>query len=148
MAANCDGTKLYVSVLSNSNVADGGIENEINRAAILEMRSRISGQVLACLLSGLRNPVGMAWEPTTGAKTTALIERDELGDDLVPDYMTSVKDGAFYGWPYSYFGQSVDTRIKPQRPDLVAKAIPPDYALGRTHGISRSRVLPRNPFIG
>jgi len=128
VVVNSDGTKLYVSVGSNSNVANGGIENETNRAAILEIdpasgRSRV-------FASGLRNPVGLAWEPVTGALWTSVNERDELGDDLVPDYMTSVKDGAFYGWPYSYFGQNVDTRVKPQRPDLVAKAIMPDYALG------------------
>jgi glucose/arabinose dehydrogenase len=126
--ASPDGTKLYVSVGSNSNVAENGIDKEEGRAAIWEIDPRTgSHRVFA---SGLRNPVGMAWEPDTGSLWTAVNERDELGSDLVPDYMTSVRDGGFYGWPYSYFGGHVDTRVKPQRPDLVAKAIVPDYALG------------------
>jgi glucose/arabinose dehydrogenase len=125
--ASKDGTKLYATVGSNSNIAENGIELEEGRAAIWEIdratgRSRI-------FASGLRNPNGLAWEPQTGALWTAVNERDELGDDLVPDYITSVRDGGFYGWPYSYYGQHVDPRVKPQRPDLVAKAIPPDYAL-------------------
>jgi glucose/arabinose dehydrogenase len=126
--ASKDGTKLYATVGSNSNIAENGIELEGGRAAIWEIdratgRSRI-------FASGLRNPNGLAWEPETGALWTAVNERDELGDDLVPDYITSVRDGGFYGWPYSYFGQHVDERVKPQRPDLVAKAIVPDYAVG------------------
>jgi glucose/arabinose dehydrogenase len=126
--ASKDGTKLYATVGSNSNIAENGIELEEGRAAIWEIdratgRSRI-------FATGLRNPNGLAWEPQTGALWTAVNERDELGDNLVPDYITSVQDGAFYGWPYSYYGQHVDERVKPQRPDLVAKAIPPDYALG------------------
>src|SRR5687768_14806346 len=111
-----------------SNVAEKGMEIEINRAAILEVDPRTgSTRVFG---SGLRNPVGLSWEPRTGALWTAVNERDELGSDLVPDYMTSVKDGGFYGWPYSYYGQHVDVRVKPPRPDLVAAALVPDYALG------------------
>ena len=126
--ASADGSQLYVTVGSNSNVAENGIEAEAGRAAIWEV-DPVTGshRVFA---SGLRNPVGMAWEPESGALWTAVNERDELGSDLVPDYMTSVRDGGFYGWPYSYFGQHVDSRVKPPRPDLVAKALVPDYALG------------------
>ena len=126
--AGKDGSKLYVTVGSNSNVAENGIDKEKGRAAIWELdlstgQHRIFG-------SGLRNPNGMAWESHSGTLWTVVNERDELGSDLVPDYMTSVKDGGFYGWPYSYFGQHVDERVAPQRPDLVARAIKPDYALG------------------
>ena len=128
LVANRDGSRLYVGVGSNSNVAEKGMDIEANRAAILEIDpSTGSTRVFA---SGLRNPVGMAWEPSTGTLWTAVNERDELGSDLVPDYMTSVKDGGFYGWPYSYYGQHVDDRVQPQLPDLVAKALVPDYALG------------------
>ena len=126
--ASKDGAKLYATVGSNSNIAENGIELEEGRAAIWEI-DRATGQS-RIFATGLRNPNGLAWEPQTGALWTAVNERDELGDDLVPDYITSVRDGAFYGWPYSYYGQHVDERVKPQRPDLVAKAIPPDYALG------------------
>jgi glucose/arabinose dehydrogenase len=126
--ASPDGSHLYVAVGSNSNVGENGMKNEVGRAAILEIDRRTGhSRVFA---SGLRNPVGLAWQPQSGALWTAVNERDEIGSDLVPDYMTAVRDGAFYGWPYSYYGQHIDTRIKPQRPDLVAKAIPPDYALG------------------
>jgi glucose/arabinose dehydrogenase len=126
LVASADGGKLYVSVGSNSNVAEHGMAHEKGRAAIWEFdRASGSGRVFA---SGLRNPVGMAWQGST--LWTSVNERDELGGDLVPDYMTSVRDGAFYGWPYSYFGQHVDERVTPPRPDLVAKAIKPDYALG------------------
>jgi hypothetical protein len=126
--ANADGSKLYVTVGSNSNVAENGMDQEVERAAILEIDPRTgSRRVFA---SGLRNPNGLAWEPVTGALWTVVNERDELGSDLVPDYLTSVRDGGFYGWPYSYFGSIVDERVKPQRPDLVARAIKPDYALG------------------
>ncbi|HKH49314.1 MAG TPA: sorbosone dehydrogenase family protein [Thermoanaerobaculia bacterium] len=126
--ASPDGSKLYVTIGSNSNVAENGIEEEEGRASIWEVDPATgSHRVFA---SGLRNPVGMAWEAESGALWTAVNERDELGSDLVPDYMTSVRDGGFYGWPYSYYGQHVDTRVKPQRPDLVAKALVPDYALG------------------
>ncbi len=126
--ASPDGTKLYATVGSNSNVADNGMAAEEGRAAIWEI-DRASGRK-RLFATGLRNPNGMAWAPDSGVLWTVANERDELGNDLVPDYLTSVKDGGFYGWPYSYFGQHVDTRVKPQRPDLVAKAIPPDYALG------------------
>ncbi len=128
LVANRDGSRLYASVGSNSNVAENGIEKEERRAAILEIVTATGeSRVYA---SGLRNPVGMAFEPQTSQLWTVVNERDELGSDLVPDYLTSVKDGGFYGWPYSYFGQHVDERVKPPRPDLVAKAIVPDYALG------------------
>ena len=126
--ASKDGTKLYATVGSNSNIAENGFELEEGRAAIWEI-DRATGQH-RIFASGLRNPNGLAWEPQTGALWTAVNERDELGDDLVPDYITSVRDGGFYGWPYSYFGQHVDERVKPQRPDLVAQAIVPDYAVG------------------
>jgi glucose/arabinose dehydrogenase len=128
LTAGPDGTKLYATVGSNSNVGENGIEAEANRAAVLEV-DRASGQ-WRVFASGLRNPNGPSWQPQSGALWVTVNERDELGNDLVPDYMTSVKDGAFYGWPYSYYGQHVDTRMQPQRSDLVAKAIPPDYALG------------------
>ncbi len=128
LIASADGSKLYVGSGSNSNIAENGMENETARAAILEIDTR-SGATRV-FASGLRNPVGLAWEPHSGALWTAVNERDELGNDLVPDYMTSVRDGGFYGWPYSYFGQNVDERVKPPRPDLVAKAIKPDYSLG------------------
>ena len=126
--ASRDGSKLYATVGSNSNVGENGLENEINRAAILEVDVKSGGTRL--FASGLRNPNGMAWEPRTGALWTVVNERDEIGSDLVPDYLTSVRDGGFYGWPYSYYGQHVDARVKPPRPELVAKAIVPDYALG------------------
>jgi glucose/arabinose dehydrogenase len=138
--ASPDGAKLYVAIGSNSNVAEHGREEEVGRAAIWEVdRATGSHRVFA---SGLRNPVGMAWEPESGALWTAVNERDEIGHDLVPDYMTSVRDGGFYGWPYSYFGQHVDARVKPPRPDLVAKALVPDYALGAhtaSLGLAHSR---------
>jgi glucose/arabinose dehydrogenase len=126
--ASRDGSHLYVTVGSNSNAGEKGLEKEINRAAVLEVE-RETGRV-RIFASGLRNPVGLAWQPQSGALWTAVNERDEIGSDLVPDYMTSLKDGGFYGWPYSYFGQHVDVRVKPQRPDLVAKTLVPDYALG------------------
>jgi glucose/arabinose dehydrogenase len=126
--ASRDGGMLYVTVGSNSNAGENGIDEEAGRAAIWEVDpKRGTHRVFA---SGLRNPNGMAWEPQTGALWTAVNERDELGSDLVPDYMTVVKDGAFYGWPYSYYGTHVDPRVTPQRPDLVATARVPDYALG------------------
>jgi glucose/arabinose dehydrogenase len=128
LVASPDGSKLYVSVGSNSNVGENGMEQETGRAAIWEF-DRASGKS-RIFASGLRNPNGLTWQPQSGALWTAVNERDELGNDLVPDYITSVKDGGFYGWPYSYYGQHVDTRIAPQRPDLVAKAIAPDYAVG------------------
>ena len=126
--ASRDGTKLYVTVGSNSNVAENGLENEKDRAAIFEVDAKTGAHRI--FASGLRNPNGMAWEPRSGALWTSVNERDELGSDLVPDYMTSVVDGAFYGWPFSYYGQHVDARVKPERPDLVERARVPDYALG------------------
>jgi glucose/arabinose dehydrogenase len=126
--ASRDGRRLYVTVGSNSNVAENGMDQEVNRAAILEVdpaagRSRL-------FASGLRNPNGLGWQPASGQLWAAVNERDAIGSDLVPDYMTSVRDGGFYGWPYSYYGQHVDERVKPPRPDLVATALVPDYALG------------------
>ncbi|MGC1946347.1 MAG: sorbosone dehydrogenase family protein, partial [Pseudolabrys sp.] len=126
--ASRDGSHLYATVGSNSNAAENGLDKEDRRAAILEI-DPATGQSRV-FASGLRNPNGMAWQPDTGVLWTVVNERDELGSDLVPDYLTSVKDGGFYGWPFSYYGQHVDTRVDPQRPDLVAKAIVPDYALG------------------
>lgn len=128
LIASRDGSHLYATVGSNSNVAEHGMAEEEGRAAIWEI-DRASG-AKRLFATGLRNPNGMGWEPATGALWTAVNERDELGSDLVPDYMTSVRDGGFYGWPYTYYGQTVDTRPKPPRPDLVAAAIAPDYALG------------------
>jgi hypothetical protein len=122
-----DGLKLFVGVGSSSNIAENGMEAEEGRAAIYELdlasgRSRI-------FAAGLRNPVGLAWEPQTGALWTVVNERDGLGDETPPDYLTSVRDGGFYGWPYCYWGQTVDDRV-PQDPAAVAKALTPDYALG------------------
>lgn len=126
--ASKDGSKLYVTVGSNSNVGENGLDQEEGRAAIWEVdRATGNHRIFA---SGIRNPNGLAWEPTSGALWTAVNERDEIGSDLVPDYITSVKDGGFYGWPFSYYGQHVDVRVKPQNLDLVAKAIVPDYAVG------------------
>ena len=128
LLAHADGSKLYVGVGSNSNVAENGMQVETDRAAVLEIDPAIgSTRVFA---SGLRNPVGIDWQPQSGALWVSVNERDEIGSDLVPDYMTSVRDGGFYGWPYSYYGQHVDARVQPPRPDLVASAIKPDYALG------------------
>ena len=123
-----DGSKLYVTVGSNSNIVENGIGKEQDRAAIWEVDAATGrNRVFA---SGMRNPNGLAWEPGSGALWTVVNERDELGSDLVPDYLTSVRDGAFYGWPYSYYGQNIDVRVQPPRPDLVASAIKPDFALG------------------
>jgi glucose/arabinose dehydrogenase len=128
LIASRDGLRLYVTVGSDSNIGEHGMNNEVGRAAVHEIdlatgRPRI-------FASGLRNPNGLAWEPYSGALWAAVNERDELGSDLVPDYMTALRDGGFYGWPYSYYGAHVDERVQPQRPDLVASAIAPDYALG------------------
>ena len=128
LIASPDGKKLYATVGSNSNIGENGMVAEEGRAAIWEI-DRASGDKHV-FASGLRNPNGMDWAPGTGMLWTVANERDELGDNLVPDYLTSVKKGGFYGWPYSYYGQHVDERVKPQRPELVAKAIAPDYALG------------------
>ena len=126
--ASADGAKLYATVGSNSNVAENGMAEEEGRAAIWEVDLATGAKQL--FATGLRNPNGLAWEPKSGHLWTVVNERDELGDDLVPDYLTSVKRGAFYGWPYSYYGQHADVRVDPPRPDLVATAIAPDYALG------------------
>ena len=128
VVASPDGSKLYATVGSNSNVGENGIEAEAGRAAIVEYP--LPAGPARVFASGLRNPNGLDFEPATGLIWTAVNERDMLGDDLVPDYMTSVRDGDFFGWPYSYYGEHVDSRVKPARPDLVAKARAPDYALG------------------
>lgn len=128
LIASRDGSRLYVTVGSNSNVGEKGMDKELSRAAIWEINLSTGQHRL--FASGLRNPNGLAWEPHSGTLWTVVNERDELGGDLVPDYLTAVAEGGFYGWPYSYYGAHVDPRVKPQRPDLVAKTIKPDYALG------------------
>ncbi len=128
LLANSAGTKLYVSVGSASNIAEHGIAEERRRANILEINPDGSGERIYA--SGLRNPVGMDWEPVTGRLWAAVNERDNIGDDLVPDYITSVRPGGFYGWPWSYFGSNVDARVQPAEPDFVKKAIVPDFAVG------------------
>jgi glucose/arabinose dehydrogenase len=149
--ASPDGTKLYATVGSNSNVGENGIPAEEGRAAIWEVDRATGAKRL--FATGLRNPNGMGWEPQTKTLWTVVNERDELGNDLVPDYLTSVKDGAFYGWPWSYWGQWVDERVKPQRPEMVAKAIKPDYGLG-SHvaplglAFSDARTMPQNYASG
>ena len=144
LIASEDGKHLYVTVGSNSNVAERGMEVEERRAAILEIDAATgASRVFA---SGLRNPNGLDWHPESGALWTAVNERDELGNDLVPDYMTSVKDGGFYGWPYSYYGRHVDVRVQPPRPDLVEKALVPDYALG-SHTASLGLVFYRGDLF-
>lgn len=145
--ANPEGTKLYVTVGSNSNVGENGLDVEEGRAAIWEVDVKSGSKRL--FTSGLRNPNGLAWKPGSAQLWTVVNERDEIGSDLVPDYLTSVKDGAFYGWPWSYYGSHIDTRVTPPRPDKVAEAIAPDYALG-THvaplglTFSDSRGMPAN----
>jgi glucose/arabinose dehydrogenase len=155
LTASADGTKLYASVGSNSNVGENGMDAEAGRAAIWEIDVKTGAHRI--FASGLRNPNGLSWEPESGALWAAVNERDEIGSDLVPDYMTSVKDGGFYGWPYSYYGSHVDERVKPQRPDLVAKAIVPDYALGAhtaslglafNHGTGLAATFGNGAFIG
>jgi glucose/arabinose dehydrogenase len=126
--ASPDGRKLYATVGSNSNAAERGMEAEEGRAAIWEIDLASGAKRL--FATGLRNPNGLGWEPVSRALWTVVNERDELGSDLVPDYLTSVRDGGFYGWPWSYWGQHVDERVKPARPDMVAKALVPEYALG------------------
>lgn len=128
LIANKDQSKIYISVGSGSNVGENGMENEVRRANILEINPDGSGEKIYA--AGLRNPVGMSWNPVTGQLWTVVNERDELGDELVPDYLTSVKQGAFYGWPYAYFGNNEDPRRKGEKPDLVAKTIVPDVPLG------------------
>jgi len=128
LLASPDGTKLYVGVGSNSNVTENGLAVEYRRADVLEVD--VATGASRIYASGMRNPTGLQWDPQTGKLWAIVNERDEIGADLVPDYMTSVQEGAFYGWPYSYYGQHVDTRVKAQRPDLVNKAIKPDYSLG------------------
>ncbi len=128
LTASPDGSKLYVGVGSNSNITENGIGAEEGRAAIWEVE-RATG-LKRIYASGVRNPTNLAFEPTTGKLWAVANERDEIGPNLVPDYLTSVQENGFYGWPYSYYGQHVDVRVQPQRPDLVAKAISPDYALG------------------
>jgi len=126
--ANKEGNKIYIAVGSGDNAAEKGFDKEINRACILEIKP--DGTGMRIYASGLRNPVGMSWAPGTNTLFAAVNERDELGDDLVPDYLTSVQENGFYGWPYSYYGDHLDPRIKEKRPDLVKKAIVPDVALG------------------
>ena len=145
LLANPDGSKLYVGVGSNSNVAENGMEEEEKRAAVLEVD--VASGATRVFASGLRNPVGIDWNPANNELWVAVNERDEIGDDLVPDYMTSVKEDGFYGWPYSYFGQHVDERVKEQRPDLVEKTIRPDYALG-AHTASLGFTFVDNPALG
>lgn len=128
LLASRDGKKLYVGVGSNSNVGENGLEVEYRRADVLEVDTATGASRIYA--AGIRNPTGLQWEPKTGQLWAIANERDEIGADLVPDYLTSVKDNAFYGWPYSYYGQHVDPRAQPQRPDLVAKAIAPDFAIG------------------
>ncbi len=148
IVASADGTRLYVSIGSNSNAAENGIEAETDRAQIWSVDPRSGAHTTYA--SGLRNAAGLAIELTSGALWASVNERDELGSDLVPDYMTAVKAGGFYGWPYSYFGQHVDDRVKPQRPDLVAQAIVPDYALGAhtaSLGLASSRGIAIPAFL-
>ena len=145
LVASRDGSRLYVGVGSNSNVAEKGLAEEENRAAILEIDPATGATRL--FASGLRNPVGMDWNPDSGQLWVAVNERDELGSDLVPDYMTSVRPGGFYGWPWSYYGRHVDTRVKPPRPDMVARAIKPDYALG-PHTASLGLAFSKKAQIG
>lgn len=128
LLASPDGKKLYVGVGSNSNITENGQEVEYRRADVLEVDAATGASRIYA--AGLRNPTGLQWEPQSGKLWAIVNERDEIGADLVPDYMTSVQEGGFYGWPYSYYGQNVDRRVLPQRPDLVAKALKPDYALG------------------
>ena len=128
MVASPDGRFLFVGIGSNSNVGENGLEMEVGRAAIWMIDAKSGAYRI--FANGLRNPVGIDWNPWSGQLWTVVNERDELGDNLVPDYLTSVRDGAFYGWPWSYYGSTVDTRVAPARPDMVAKAISPDYALG------------------
>ena len=155
LIASADGSKLYVTVGSNSNVGERGMAAEEGRAAIWEVD--VNNGEHRIFAHGLRNPNGLAWEADSGALWTVVNERDELGSDLVPDYLTSVRDGAFYGWPYSYFGQHVDSRVSPQDPERVRRAVAPDYALGphtaslglvSSAGTSLPPAFARGMFIG
>jgi glucose/arabinose dehydrogenase len=128
LLASPDGKKLYVGVGSNSNITENGLDVEYRRASVLEVD--VASGASRIFASGLRNPTGLQWEPENGKLWVIVNERDEIGAELVPDYLTSVSDGSFYGWPYSYYGQHIDSRAQPQRPDLVSKAIKPDYAIG------------------
>jgi len=128
LLASPDGKKLYVGIGSNSNITENGLEVEYRRADVLEVD--VATGASRIYASGLRNPTGLQWEPQTGKLWAIANERDEIGADLVPDYLTAIQEGGFYGWPYSYYGQHVDTRVMPRRPDLVKKAIKPDYAIG------------------
>lgn len=143
--ASRDGRKLYITVGSNSNVGENGMAEEEGRASIWEYD--IASGKARVFASGLRNPNGLDWQPQTGALWTVVNERDELGSDLVPDYLTSVREGGFYGWPYSYYGKHIDTRVNPPRPDLVAKSIIPDYALG-SHVAALGMVMVPRPAAG
>lgn len=145
LVASPDGSRLYVGVGSNSNIGENGLNEEVDRAAILEIDPATGARRVYA--SGLRNPVGMDWNAESGRLWVAVNERDELGPDLVPDYMTSVTPGGFYGWPWSYFGQTVDERVKPARPDMVAKAMRPDYALG-AHTASLGLTFAEGSLLG
>jgi len=145
LVASPDGSRLYVGVGSNSNIGENGLDEEIDRAAILEIDPATGARRVYA--SGLRNPVGMDWNTESGRLWVAVNERDELGPDLVPDYMTSVTPGGFYGWPWSYFGQIVDARVKPARPDKVAQALRPDYALG-AHTASLGLTFAEGSLLG
>jgi hypothetical protein len=142
--ASPDGSKLYVTVGSNSNAGENGLDKEVGRAAVWEVDPKTGQHRIYA--SGIRNPNGAGWAPD-GKLWVSVNERDEIGGDLVPDYMTSVKDGAFYGWPWSYYGQHVDVRVKPANPAMVAKAIPPDYALG-THTASLGLTFANGEKLG
>ena len=155
MVASLDGSKLYVGVGSNSNITENGFDAEQGRAAIYEVdRATGAKRIFA---SGTRNPTNLAIQPGTGTLFAVVNERDEIGPDLVPDYLTSIREGAFYGWPYSYWGQHVDIRVHPQRPDMVAKAIRPDYGLSShsatlgvvfSQGETLSPKLANGAFVG
>jgi glucose/arabinose dehydrogenase len=145
LVANADGSRLYVGVGSNSNIGEHGLEEEINRAAILEVDPASGATRLFAF--GMRNPVGLDWNPDTRTLWTSVNERDELGSDTPPDYLTSVRRGGFYGWPWSYWGRNVDTRVKPARPDMVAKALTPDYALG-PHTSSLGLIFSKGARLG
>ncbi|QQQ18081.1 sorbosone dehydrogenase family protein [Brevundimonas vitis] len=145
LVASPDGSRLYVGVGSNSNIGENGLDEEVDRAAILEIDPATGARRVYA--SGLRNPVGMDWNAESGRLWVAVNERDELGPDLVPDYMTSVAPGGFYGWPWSYFGETVDERVKPARPDMVAKAMRPDYALG-AHTASLGLTFAEGSLLG